>query len=411
MRARTRAVIAGVAIALAGIAVAPFTNPIPAQADDSYPSWDDVVAAQNGVNDKPTEINNITALLAQLADQVTAAKADLDVKAKAWQQLDAQYTAKSAEAATLKSQADAAQQTAVDAEQRAGQWAAQTVKIGGSDPTLSLFSAPDDADQLLNAIGVASRISEQANALYEEAIQQANTAQSLTDQATVMQNELQQLDAQAQAAMAAAQAASEALTQAQLEQQQHEDELQQQLNVLQNNLQVTQDDYNIGQQKQLAAQLANLGIDWAQVSPDGWVKPAGNYYISAGYGWDPDHLGPGIGEYHYGVDLAQSCGNPIIAAHSGTVVLAGWDGGYGNAVVIDHGGGLYTLYGHQPYDNGIVVSVGQSVQTGQLIGHVGSTGQSTGCHLHFGVYVGGYGNDSEYTIDPISFMAANGVYL
>jgi murein DD-endopeptidase MepM/ murein hydrolase activator NlpD len=67
-------------------------------------------------------------------------------------------------------------------------------------------------------------------------------------------------------------------------------------------------------------------------------------------------------------------------------VSAGPNGGYGNATVINHGGGLATLYGHQ---SSIVVSVGQIIEQGQLIGYVGSTGKSTGCHLHFEVRVGG----------------------
>jgi len=89
---------------------------------------------------------------------------------------------------------------------------------------------------------------------------------------------------------------------------------------------------------------------------------------------------------HNGVDFRGSTGTPIQAAGPGTVVYAGPRGGYGNTVVIDHGGSLATLYAHQ---SAIYVSVGTTVAAGQVIGAVGSTGFSTGPHLHFEVRLGG----------------------
>lgn len=89
---------------------------------------------------------------------------------------------------------------------------------------------------------------------------------------------------------------------------------------------------------------------------------------------------------HTGIDLGASYGTPIKAAESGTVILAGWVSGYGNTVVIDHGDGVSTLYGHQ---SKIAVKSGDPVAKGQVIGYVGSTGNSTGPHLHFEVRVSG----------------------
>lgn len=89
---------------------------------------------------------------------------------------------------------------------------------------------------------------------------------------------------------------------------------------------------------------------------------------------------------HTGIDFGAAYGSAIHAAGDGVVISAGRMGGYGNATVIDHGGGLSTLYGHQ---SRIVVSVGQRVRTGDVIGYVGSTGNSTGPHLHFEVRVNG----------------------
>ena len=103
----------------------------------------------------------------------------------------------------------------------------------------------------------------------------------------------------------------------------------------------------------------------------------------------------GTARLHAGMDLAAPSGTPIGAAGLGTVVTAGVLGGYGNAVVIDHGGGLSTLYAHQSALN---VTVGQVVVPSQVIGLVGSTGNSTGPHLHFEVRVFGT------PVDPISFL-------
>jgi murein DD-endopeptidase MepM/ murein hydrolase activator NlpD len=98
---------------------------------------------------------------------------------------------------------------------------------------------------------------------------------------------------------------------------------------------------------------------------------------------------------HEGIDIGAPYGAPIGAADGGTVIYAGWLGGYGNLVVLDHGNGLSTAYGHQ---SDIVVGVGQSVAQGQLIGYVGSTGHSTGPHLHFEVRVNGS------PVDPLGYL-------
>ena len=105
---------------------------------------------------------------------------------------------------------------------------------------------------------------------------------------------------------------------------------------------------------------------------------------------------------HAGVDLAPACYAPIYAAHSGTVTFAANGGGYGNEVVLDNGGGISTAYGHI-VDGGILVSVGQHVEAGQQIAKIGSTGWSTGCHLHFETRVNGS------AVDPVPFMAARGI--
>lgn len=107
--------------------------------------------------------------------------------------------------------------------------------------------------------------------------------------------------------------------------------------------------------------------------------------ITSYYGWRT-HPVFGTTRYHSGMDIAVDYGTPIHAADSGTVIYSGWLGGYGNAVMIDHGGGLVTLYGHNQSLN---VSEGQYVSKGTVIAYAGSTGWSTGPHCHFEVRLHG----------------------
>jgi murein DD-endopeptidase MepM/ murein hydrolase activator NlpD len=101
------------------------------------------------------------------------------------------------------------------------------------------------------------------------------------------------------------------------------------------------------------------------------------------------------GRMHEGIDIGVPYGTAIHAAASGTVIYCGWESGYGNLTVIDHGGGLATAYGHQ---SSIAVSCGQQVSQGEVIGYVGSTGHSTGPHLHFEVRVNGS------PVDPMGYL-------
>ncbi|MFJ2743270.1 peptidoglycan DD-metalloendopeptidase family protein [Streptomyces sp. NPDC087440] len=109
--------------------------------------------------------------------------------------------------------------------------------------------------------------------------------------------------------------------------------------------------------------------------------------------------------YHTGVDFRASSGTPVKAVAAGTVVSAGWGGAYGNEVVIRHNDGRYSQYAHL---SALGVRSGQSVSGGQQIGYSGSTGNSTGPHLHFEIRTGpGYGSD----IDPLGYLRSNGVPL
>lgn len=115
----------------------------------------------------------------------------------------------------------------------------------------------------------------------------------------------------------------------------------------------------------------------------GWPVP-GCYYVTSRMG-NRFHPIYNVWKYHSGMDIAADYGTAIVASDGGTVCLCGENGGYGNCVMIDHGNGYYTLYGHM---SSFAVSYGDSVSKGQTIGYVGSTGVSTGPHLHFEIRYG-----------------------
>jgi murein DD-endopeptidase MepM/ murein hydrolase activator NlpD len=126
-----------------------------------------------------------------------------------------------------------------------------------------------------------------------------------------------------------------------------------------------------------------------------WVNPLPEAVVTSCFGqrW---------GRLHAGVDLAAPNGTRIRAAGAGVVLAAGAAAGYGNAVLIDHGNGFLTHYGHMSV---VAVRVGQHVAVGELLGNEGSTGHSTGPHLHFEVHQGSYKNP----IEPTRWMHEHGI--
>lgn len=116
-----------------------------------------------------------------------------------------------------------------------------------------------------------------------------------------------------------------------------------------------------------------------------WPVPS-SYEISSPFGPRPEMVAFGAPYFHTGTDIAAPTGDPIVAAQSGTVIVSTFLSGYGYTVMIDHGGGIVTVYAHM---NAIYVNVGQEVALNEVIGEIGSTGLSSGPHLHFEVRVDG----------------------
>lgn len=142
------------------------------------------------------------------------------------------------------------------------------------------------------------------------------------------------------------------------------------------------------EESSIQAAIAEAAQPKTTVSSSGFVRPVPGA-ISSGFGMRI-HPITGQNRMHNGVDMNAASGDPIRAAKSGTVILAGVKGGYGNTIMIDHGGGMVTLYAHQ---SRLGASVGDRVSAGEVIGYIGSTGVSTAPHLHFEVRLGGQPTD------------------
>ena len=147
------------------------------------------------------------------------------------------------------------------------------------------------------------------------------------------------------------------------------------------------------------AELANNVSDdpaAGKVSASGmiWPMPSSSY-ITSGFGYRKEVMA-GSGTFHNGIDIAVNAGAPILAAKAGRVISASYHYSMGNHVILDHGNGVYTIYMHS---SKLLVSVGQEVTQGETIALVGSTGMSTGPHLHFSVKLSG-----EY-VNPLNYVS------
>lgn len=419
----------GVALSIAtvGALILGLLMGAPAAYADDYPSWDDVQAAKANEDATANEVGRIQGLIATLTQNVATTKAAADAASN--EAFAAQQAANEQARRTddLQAQADAQKKIADDSASKAGQIAAQLSRDGGDTTALQLFfsKSTTKTDELLQRLGQMDRVLSGTQAIYDKAVVAKNTAQSLTDQATAARAERDRLSQVAQDKLKAAQAAAEAAQAALNDQQTHLGQLQAQLASLQDTTAKTVAGYQAGEAARAAAEAAAEAARQAAAeaarqngggggggSPSagsgGWVRPFGGYQ-SSGYGPRvPDCNSNGCSSsFHEGVDLADgSCGSPIYAAHSGSVSMAWYYGGYGNYIRIENndGSGMGTGYGHIEY-GGFNVYPGEWVNAGDVIAYAGNTGGSFGCHLHFEVY------QDDYPINPISFMEGQGVYM
>jgi murein DD-endopeptidase MepM/ murein hydrolase activator NlpD len=406
----------------------------------TYPSWDDVVRAKASQAAKQAEVTRIQGLIKALAADVAAKQAIAEQRSNELYVAQQAYFDAAYRASQLQAQADAEAKKAADAATKAGRVAAQLYRNGGDDTSLELFfsGSAKSADDLLARLGTLDKLVERNRDVYAEAITARDSAQSLSDQAVVARTERDRLQKAAEAAMKVAQQAADAAQAALNAQQQNQTVLQAQLAALQDNTRRTVAQYEEGVRVRKAAEAAaraaaakrareeaeRIAREQASGGGDGggggggggggsggggvvvgsgWARPSSGWQTS-GYGPRTVQCGPSYcsSGFHYGVDLAAGCGAGIYAASAGRVVYAGYNGGYGNYIKIDHGGGIGTGYGHIRF-GGFFVRSGQRVRAGQLIASEGNTGDAFGCHLHFETYVNGF------PVNPIPFMAARGI--
>lgn len=368
---------------------------------DKYPTWEEVQDARKSVARAEAKVKEILALLEKL--EVQAAEAEMEaarlgeIYYVALTELD-EATFRQQQ---LQAEADSAQALAEESRMKAGQFVAELARVGGADLTATLFISGDDAGELLSRIGYATKIAEQTDGIYARALADQNAAQSLTDQAEVARVIREELQIVAERAYEAANAAAMRAYAAVEAQFANSERLEAQLEVLIEKREVTEADYQKGVIARAQAEIAGM-IDPGQISAAGWARPSGGY-VSSHFGMRI-HPIYGFARMHNGIDLATPCGRPVYAARSGRVSYSGWLGTAGNFIRLTHEDGFTTGYAH--LQNGsLFVQLGQTVVTGQLIGRIGTTGGSTGCHLHLEA------RQNMVAQDPYPFFLNRGIRL
>ena len=354
----------------------------------NYPSWSDVLEARNDVALKEAAIAELKSIIKGLEKKVAAAIAETERAGMIYQVAQLAFDEAAYKADQLQAQADEAKSDAEASRIRAGQFVSELARVGSVNISTSLLSNESGAADLLSRLGFASIIASQADGIYQAAIRDQNSAQSLTDQAKVAKKERDVLRAEAEVAFEIAQTAAIAAQTVFQEQQDHRATLLAQLATLVEDRLATEEEYQKGLEEN---GTAGSNLPPGAISSKGWARPAAGY-ISSGFGWRVHPIYHSV-MFHSGTDLAAGCGVPIYAARGGQIIYAAPLGTYGNFILINHGGGISTGYAH--IANGkTFVKIGEQVSTGTHIADVGTTGGSTGCHLHFEVRENGKATDA-----------------
>ena len=407
MRAQVLKAVGGLAV-IGILLVGAVTSPAVAS---TYPSWNDVVKARKSTAAKAAQVKRIEDLISGLQAEVQAATEIASAKGEIYQQAQDKYDEADQRSQDLQAQADAAQKKADEAKALAGRLGAELYRSGGSDLALNLMlqGGSNQADELLARLGSMSKLVERSSQIYADAVAAQNEAQSLQDQAKIALAEREKLKAAAQAAYQDA-VDAQAVVQSKLDESEaHVATLQAQLAALRAASDATVARYKVGVELARQAALERARREAAErgvsVSDAGWTRPSDGWLsdgygprvpIWTGYGWS--------NPFHRGLDFASSCGSGMYAASGGRVSFTGWDGGLGYHIEIDHGGGIVTTYSHIQR-GGILVRWGAEVGPGEKIALTGTTGTSTGCHLHFMIYVHGS------TVNPKTYLRSKGVSI
>lgn len=413
---------------------------------DEYATWDDVVAAQGDVDRQNKLIDEIHVEIDALKGQVAETERVAQEKGNLYSQAQQAANEAAGQQYTLEQQADDASKRAAEAETEAGAMTAAMSNRVSRDPTLQLLAQPDQADDFLKSMSTLSKLGSHNGSVYESAVVERNNAEQLNEQAKVALEERQRLESEAQTAYREAQQAQAEAQQARDHALERGAELEAMLAPLVERRDVVEADYKEGErlreierkrqeeqrrreeeerrrraEEERAAAAAAAANSPAPSAPrsSGASGGGGGAQSSSGVSgpigagaWVSDPFGYrlhpiyGTWRLHAGLDLVVNgtCGTPLYAVTSGTVTYAGWTDGYGNMVDITSDNGVNTFRYAHIMPGGIAVGWGEHVSSGQLIAYAGTTGPSTGCHLH--IEITEYGN----LVDPQVWFAARGIY-
>ncbi|ODA41116.1 M23 family metallopeptidase [Desulfosporosinus sp. BG] len=352
----------------------------------ALPSWadelGDAVQKKQSVNDQKNQaqgkLNQLTFTADKMKDQLTDLETQIANAQTLLSQKQAAYTQAQAQVLSAQKELDQKQKELEGRQSTLGKRARAIYESGQVSYLELLFQASDLSDFVTRM--------EYFNKLVDNDRQILTGIKSQKEQ--IAQKALELQSRRDQAAKLQAQAAS-VRTSLDKTKNQQRIALDQNLKAQQvaaDNIERLESEANAMADKIRKLQAARKGGVSGSIST--WPLP-GYYEISDPFGWRT-HPITHKQSLHTGTDIIAPSGTKIHAAGAGVVIMAGWNTAYGNMIIIDHGGGVSSLYGHQSSLN---VTEGQSVQANQVIGYVGSTGWSTGSHLHFEIREGGNPTD------------------
>jgi murein DD-endopeptidase MepM/ murein hydrolase activator NlpD len=371
-------------------------------------------------NDIKTEVDRLRREIGEADDQATEILAELEVSRRLHKALDAKVagldgaiaaaqadlTAVDAELATAEAAERSADQAVADAEHEL-----DTASAALRDQAVTAYMNFGNGPAISDLVGQVSnlndalRIEAYANAVTDRQAEVVDRHRRLQEDTTLLKAQAADAKAAVAAHQADVSARKAALESARAEQAAARADVTAETATEQrllSQVQAKKGDY-LKQIRELEKESNQIAADLRRRQAGQKVTPSGhgvlgfptaNPVITSPFGY---RIHPIYGDrrLHAGVDFRAATGTAVLAAGDGTVVFAGWMSGYGNTVIIDHGGQIATLYGH---NSALAVSVGEKVKRGERIAAAGSTGNSTGPHVHFEVRVGGT------PVDPMGYL-------
>lgn len=346
----------------------------------------------NKLNDTQNQIDSEKERQQVLSDQIENLQAQINVYVEKINTLNNQIAAKDAEIEQKTKEIEETQ-AKIDENYELFKKRLKAMYMSDDATTLGVLFGSQTFAEFLTAAEVSKRVAEHDQQLIDTLVQQKKEVEDAKAAIVAAREEIEAARAQVQADKAERDKKSSELSAAYQQSQQS-----------QKTLEDWAKDYNKDKDQieqdikdaQAAIDRITSSVDNSKpVTPGEWCWPVpGRTYISSYYGnREPD--GGVVTAWHKGIDIPAPVGTPIVAAKSGEVIEARYSTSYGYMVVIDHGGGITSLYAH---NNSLAVSDGQRVSSGDVIAYAGATGYVTGPHLHFEVRVNGQ------TQDPLGYI-------